>query len=160
MPFLTTHLCATSAVALFLHSHASLSLFRRSSSLLHTEQIPSTLSSTSSSAAPTYPHLDISRSQWPLPHPSPSTSFAAAADAVRWLLVAAAELRALATAASIPLSARPRAVITLNSTLSGVKILPAKEPYSSSTHPALSVAATASCREPPLHEAFCRLSRC
>jgi hypothetical protein len=93
---------------------------------------------------------------WPShPPPAPPASLLAA-DAVRWLLNATAELRALAAVASIPLSARPVAAIMFTAN-SGTHDDKASVSYAH--HAAHSVAAGSRSPPPLLHEAFCRLGR-
>ena len=108
--------------------------------------------------------FEISRMPWPSPLSSSSSSTsaaAAAADSVRWMLDATSELRALAAAAAIPLSARPNAVVTLKKKL-GSTICDANTEMG--LHPALACAAAASASHasappPPLRDAFCRMGR-
>ena len=107
---------------------------------------------------------EISRMPWPSPLSSSSSAVAAtaaAADFVRWMLDATSELRALAAAAAIPLSARPNAVVTLKKKL-GSTICDANTEMG--LHPALACAAAASASHasappPPLRDAFCRMGR-
>ncbi len=100
---------------------------------------------------------------WPSPLSSSSStsSTASAADSVRWMLDATSELRALAAAAAIPLSARPNAVVTLKKKLRST-ICDANSEMG--LHPALACAAAASAAHaspppPPLRDAFCRIGR-